>query len=101
MFITSGYSAQTRRVRSATEHRHRRPDVLVALRDLARLQRRQAGGGPLAAELLGIDAVQPDDVVLLGVGAVRVDRLAQALDGERAALVADGHGAAGVDRALD
>src|SRR4051812_45745651 len=99
MFMTSGYSAQTRS--SGTEHRHLAADVVVGRRDRAA----RAGGEPergrLALELGRGEPVEGDAVLRDLVRAVGADALAQSLEDERRALVADRHRTAGVDDAVD
>src|SRR3954464_4271194 len=101
MFMRSGYSAHTRRVRSATEHRHRRADVVQRLGDAPRRLGPQAEGGGLGGQLVDVDAVELDDVVGDRAGPVARDDLAHALDGGAVAQVAYGDRAAGVDGAAD
>src|SRR5664279_2820897 len=70
MFIRSGYSAHTRRVRapsvapfaSDTEHHHDAADVLVGCRHLAPPQRVKADLAPLALQLTRAHAIQLDQV---------------------------------------
>src|SRR5882672_2211543 len=101
MFISSGYSAQTRSVRSATQHHHRRADVLERLRDLPGRLRAQAEGGGLVREVLGVETVELDDVVRGRPRAVARDDLAHALDGGAVAEVAHRDGAARIDHGAD
>src|SRR4051794_35523780 len=66
MFMTSGYSAQTRSVGgagSATEHHHARPDVLLGRVDDPAREHLQAGGAALGLDLRERDAVQREHVV--------------------------------------
>src|SRR5215211_1191297 len=101
MFITSGYSAQTRRVRSGTEHHHVRADVLVGLRDASPGQDAQAGRAGLLLERRRLHAVQADDVALGRTATLTVDRLADPLERHAPALVAHGDGPAEVDDPVD
>src|SRR6266540_754568 len=101
MFISSGYSAQTRRVRSATQHHHRGADVLERLADAAAWLRAQAERRRFVLELLGLEAIELDDVAGDRAGAVAPNDLAHALDGGAVAEVAHGDRAAGVDDAAD
>src|SRR6478672_2919724 len=101
MFIRSGYSAQTRSTRSGTEHRHRRPDVLVALGNADRRLGAQAVRGRLGLEPGDVEAVELDDVDAGAARAAGRDDRPDALDRGPVAVVAHGDGRAGVDHAVD
>src|ERR671930_347035 len=101
MFIRSGYSAQTRRVRSGTEYHHCRADVLERLRDAPPRLGAQAERRRLVLELLGLDAIELDDVVQRREGAIDRDDLAHPVDRGTIAEVAHRDRAAGVDDAFD
>src|SRR6476620_6207124 len=101
MFIRSGYSAQTRSTRSGTEHRHRRPDVLVAFGDADRRLGAQPVRGRLGLEPGDVEAVELDDVGARAARAARGDDRPDALDRGPVAAVADGDGRTGVDDAVD
>src|SRR4051794_35845931 len=99
MFMTSGYRAQTRS--SATEHRHLAADVVVGRVDRAPGVDGEAVPGRLRLESRGGQAVERDPVLGDLPRAVGADALADALQHERRAGVADGDRAAGVDHAVD
>src|SRR3712207_2554532 len=94
MFMTSGYSAQTRS--SATEHHHLAADVLRRGGDRGARKDLEAGLAALVLERGRVEAVEPDDVLADLVAPVDADALAQALEDERAVLDAHGGGPAGV-----
>src|SRR3954470_8474647 len=101
MFIRSGYSAHTRSVRSATEDHHRRADVDVGGRDAPHRARLEAQRLGLRLELLGVQAIETDDVVALRARAAGPVDLAQAVDGGAVALVDHGQRARRVAHAID
>src|SRR3954447_26527935 len=96
MFMSSGYSEQTRSVPElATEHHHHAADVLVGRPDeRARLDREALAAG-LGLELVDLHDVEMDDVHLVLVLAPRALDLAEALDHDAAVLLALHHGLAG------
>src|SRR5271170_2729204 len=109
MFIRSGYSAQTRNVRSdaldsGTEHHHDARRVVIGRGDHA-----GAGGGQprlvaLVLELGDAHTIELDDIVLPGGLAPRptaLDDPPLALDAHDAAVEEDARGAADVRRSCD
>src|SRR5919108_4225294 len=88
MFIRSGYSAQTRSVRSATEHHYRRADVVDGRLQATRGLGAQAEGRGLRGQGRGVEPVELDDVVGHRPRAVAGDDLADALDRRAVAEVA-------------
>src|SRR3954453_6980533 len=90
MFMRSGYSAQTRRTPSATEHHHRRAEVRARLGDLAARLGAQPGDHALALELAGRQRGERDRVLLAVARAVGGHAEADALEDDRAAALADG-----------
>src|SRR4051794_2365253 len=92
MFMTSGYSAQTRRTPSATQHHHRRAEVRLRRRDGGARLRAQPGGGALELELGGGEGGQLDGVALGARAAVGRDGLADALEHDQLSTPADRDG---------
>src|SRR5919201_4771311 len=88
MFIRSGYSAQTRSVRSATEHHHRRADIVDGRLQATRGLGAQAEGGGLRCQGRGVEPVELDYVVGHRARAVARDDLADTLDRRAVAEVA-------------
>src|SRR5919201_2968119 len=103
MFRRSGYSAQTRSVRSGsgTEHHHVRADVLVGGGHRAWRQGHEAGRRALGGEGGSVGPSQAHDVSLRRAAPGAVDGLADALDHHLLALGAHGDRSTGVDRAVD
>src|SRR3954447_26808438 len=99
MFMSSGYSAQTRS--SATEHRHARSDMFRGGADCPRRLRREPGSAALGVDAQVVDAVEMDEVRARGAVSVAVERRTDALDREARALVANGDRLAGVVHAGD
>src|SRR3954453_18917031 len=92
MFMRSGYSAQTRRTPSATEHPPRRAEVRVGLGDAAPRLRAEPGEGALGLELARGQRRQLDHVALRAGAAVGVDRQPDALEHDDVAARADRDG---------
>src|ERR1700756_1705711 len=101
MFISSGYSAHTRRVRSATEDHHGAAHVLVGGRDLDPPARAQPHRGALGLQGGGVEAIESDDVILDVETALGGDRLPPALEHELVVAHADRGRPAAVDDAVD
>src|SRR3954462_113690 len=104
MFMRSGYGAHTRSVRplvSATQHHHRRADVLVRLGNPAGAVDAEPGRGALVLERRRLEVVEADEVLLDGALAGGGDGLADPAGPGPLRLIVDGHRAAGVDDTVD
>src|SRR3954451_3032466 len=103
MFMRSGYSAHTRSVRplvSATQHHHRRADVLVRLGNRAGAVDAEPGRGALVLERRRLEVVEADEVLRDGALAGGVDGLADPADHGPLRLIVDGRGSAEIDDAV-
>src|SRR4051794_10624780 len=89
MFMRSGYSAQTRRTPSATEHHHCRTEVGVRLAYADARLGLESGGGALGLELGRGERGQLDGVPRGARAPVGGDRLADALEHDDVAARAD------------
>src|SRR3954471_11762497 len=92
MFITSGYSAPTRRIRSGTEQHHLGGDVLLGLRHVAEVDRLQAVRGGLLGKNAGRDAHEPHGVLRGAAAASRREEVADAVDAHGLAVLPDPDG---------
>src|SRR3954467_13442768 len=104
MFMRSGYSAHTRSVRplvSATQHHHRRADVLVRLGNPAGAVDAEPGRGALVLERRRLEVVEADEVLRDCALAGGVDGLADPAGHGPLQRIVHGHRAAGVDDTFD
>src|SRR5215216_5458947 len=90
MFMRSGYSAHTRRARSATHHHHGGAEMGVRLGDPGPRLGAEAGRGALRLELGGRERGQLYRVLGRAGAAVRGDRLADPLQHDDVAAGPDG-----------
>src|SRR4051812_45187772 len=88
MFISSGYSAQTRRSSSATKDHHVAAGVVVGLCDRSPWQRLEPDRAAARLQLVGAEPRQGDDVAADRALAARGHELAHALDLEPAGATA-------------
>src|SRR5437660_110713 len=104
MFISSGYSAQTRSCEargSATEEHHLTADILAGAGDLGAPGRLEAFRLGLVFQLLGGEPVEPDSVLAAGPLAGAADTFAPAHQHEAVALLAHRRGLARVHHPVD